>query len=211
MLKVKYKVYESSYMIYKRLKELEYQPLLAFDIETRSIYTNKEVKEASTLLKEVKYLSREDLILCKTVADSSGLSHPKLSRITHIALSSNKEECDIFIPQNPKLLLNWLVGYKGKLLIWNSLFDLKHVHYHTGKFPIDYEDPMLLLKSLINDAQEYKARVGLKEFMGSYYDPKWSMYEEYNIENPKDKTFLDYIAIDGAATYYAWELLKDEL
>ena len=84
------------------------------------------------------------------------------------------------------------------------------MYQRVGELPIDYEDPMLLLKTLINDVNEWECKVGLKDFMGGYYNPKWSMLvDTYDIQDFKDKNFLEYCAIDGCSTYYAWELLQE--
>jgi len=55
---------------------------------------------------------------------------------------------------------------------------------------------MLMLRTLINDVDSWKCKTGLKEFVGSYYDPKWSMMEDYTNENFKDEKFLQYCAND---------------
>ena len=93
-----------------------------------------------------------------------------------------------------------------ELIVW-----FKDNVSERGKLPIDYEDPMLLLKTLVNDVDEWQAKVGLKDFMGQYYDPKWTMIDTYDIVNFKDESFLRYCAIDGAATYYGYELIKERL
>ena len=74
------------------------------------------------------------------------------------------------------------------------------VYHRTGSFPKDYEDTQQLAKSLINDANNYRSRTGLKLLVGSYYPPKWSMKEEtdYEVKDLKDKDFLEYCSYDGS-------------
>ena len=46
--------------------------------------------------------------------------------------------------------------------------------------------------------------------MVSHYSPKWTLIDEYEPDNPKEEKFLRYAAIDGAATYYLWNLIKQQ-
>jgi len=68
-----------------------------------------------------------------------------------------------------------------------------------------------LLKSLINDVEPWNCQVGLKDFMFGKYDPKWTLIETYDIEDYKNDAFLRYCSIDGAATYYGYELIKEQI
>ena len=212
MINVKYKTFNTFYHINKILHKLNSIKLLAFDVETRSIYSQDEIAEAKNLLKNPELLSPKDLILSKQVAKSSGLSFPSLIKTTHFILGLSKNESVIIVAQDYKtemLMWNWVVNYPGKLIVHNTGFDLKICYQRTKKFPIDYEDSQLLAKTLINDSETWKARVGLKILMGSYYDPKWSLFKDYDNKNLNDKKGLDYASIDGAATFYLWKLLQE--
>ena len=209
---VKYKIYSTDFTIKKVLDGLNDNNCLSFDLETQSLYSIEQKKEARELLKND--LSYEDTKLCKLVARSSGLSNPRLVKATHFIFGISKDESIICIANSRRteiLIFNWLAKFKGKTLIWNSLFDLKIMYERVKKLPLDYEDPMLLLKSLINDVSDWEAKVGLKDFMGSHYDPKWTLIDTYDIVNYKDKAFLRYSSIDGAATYYGYELIKEQI
>jgi len=210
---VNYKLYNTDFTIQKALRNLNDLPMISFDLETQSLYSLEQKKEAKDLLKGD--LSYEDTKLCKLVARSSGLSNPRLIKATHFIFGISKDEAIICIANNRKtevMIFEWLSKFKGKILIWNSLFDLKIMYERVNKLPIDYEDPMLLLKSLINDVDTWQAKVGLKDFMGSYYDPKWTLLvETYDIIDYKDKNFLNYCAIDGCAAYHGWEIIQEKL
>jgi hypothetical protein len=209
---VDYEIHTTDFSIKKALKKLDAYSLLSFDCETQSRYSIEQKKEARELLKGE--LSYEDTKLCKLVARSSGLSNPRLIKVTHFIFGTSKSDAVILIANSLKtelLIYSWLSKYKGKLLVWNSLFDLKIMYQRVDKLPIDYEDPMLLLKTLINDVDEWNAKVGLKDFMGPYYDPKWTMIDTYDVIDFKDEAFLKYCSIDGAATYYGYELIKEKL
>ena len=201
-LKVTYEVYNTLFKINKVLKKLNTHSILAFDVETRSAYSQKEVKEAKDLLKHPELIKPEYLILVKQVAKSSGLSCPQLIHTTHFIFGLSETESVILIAPDKKTevaLWNWVVQYKGKLLIHNTGFDLKICYQRTGQFPVDYEDTQLLAKCYMNNAENWKARTGLKLLMGQYYDPKWSLFEDYNVEKLNNKDFVSYCSIDGAA------------
>lgn len=201
------------YAINKVLKKLSKTSILGFDVETRSVYSKENIAEAVKLLKEPELVATDYLVFLKQVARTTGLSFPPLVKTTHFIFGLSREESVILIAPDKKTeerLWNWLVNYKGKLLIHNTGFDLKICHHRTNKFPVDFEDTQLLSKCYLNNSNSWKAKVSLKHLMSYYYDPKWSMFDDYDIKNLRDDKFLDYAAIDGAAVYYLYELLEDE-
>jgi len=209
---VNYQVYNTLYSINKILRVLNEHKILGFDVETRSIYTAEQVKEAKELLKHPKNINPCFLINVKKVAKSSGLSHPTLIRTTHFIFGITSTESVILIAHDEKTemaIWNWIVKYKGKFLIHNSGFDLKICYQRTGKLPVNFEDTQLIAKCYINNADNWKAKVGLKVLMGGYYNPKWSMYEDYNIKNINDTDFLEYCAIDGSSVVMLYRLLQE--
>lgn len=211
-IKVKYEVFNTLFSIRKKLKELNKIRVLGFDTETRSAYSQEEIKEAKHLLKKPELVDPEYLIDIKLVARSSGLSHPSIIRTTHFIFGISEDESVILVAPDSKtemLLWEWVANYTGKFLIHNSSFDLKICYQRTGKLPVDFEDTQLLAKCFINNAENWKSKVGLKELMGGYYNPRWSMYEDYNIKNLNDKDFLEYCAIDGGSVVKLWYQLKD--
>jgi len=213
IIHVNYEVASTSYTIGQVLRKLSDKPILAFDTEVRSIYSNKEIKEAKELLKDTINMNRDLINELKLIAGSSGLSYPKITKVTHFIFSYEQSNSYILIPNSPQeeiRIWNWLANYTGKTLVWNSLFDMKIMYERIQKLPIDLEDPMLMLRTLINDVDSWKCRTGLKEFVGSYYDPKWSLMEDYTNENYKDKTFLQYCATDTSALLLAYELICNE-
>lgn len=213
VITVEYEVYSTRYTIEQKLKVLNNIPIMSLDFETQSIYSQDEIKEAKDLLKDHETeLSSKDLKLCKLVRNSSGLSHPKITKVTHMIFGISESKSIIFIIYDSKteqIVMDWIVNYNGKLITHNSLFDVKIIHYRTGKFPKDFEDTQLLAKCKINDTQDWQSKTGLKHIMGEYYNNKWTMIETYNITNYKDPDFLRYASIDGAATFKLWEILNE--
>lgn len=207
---VTYDVYTTPWSINEKLAHTDCT-LMSFDIETKGLYSKDQRKKAMKLIESD--LSIENHKLSSVVANNSGLSFPSLIKTTHFVFGTDKRYAFILVPPNDHvelLIWNWIRNYRGKLLIHNTLFDLKVMYHRIGDFPHDYEDTALMLKTLINNSDVWKAKVGLKDQMAGYYSPAWSIFDEYEPENPKNPKFLEYAAIDGAATYYLYQLILRE-
>lgn len=214
VIDVNYTLYTSSYSIRKNLpKLLERCKILAFDTETRSVYEKDERQEAKDYLKDS---SPADKLYSQAmlVANSSGLSYPSITRTTHFIFGESREKAHVVICDSYEVemfIWNELAKYEGLLLVHNSLFDLKIMYERVGKLPKNYIDTALMVKCLINHVDIWKAKTSLKELMGVYYDPKWTLMNDYEPENLKLKSFIMYAAIDGAATFYLYELILEQL
>jgi hypothetical protein len=214
VIKVDYDLYASSYTIRNKLpKLLESFKLLSFDTETRSVYNQELRKEATGYLKTV---NTSDTLYkhARLVAASSGLSYPSITRTTHFVFGESKSKSHVVICNTPELeMFVWqlISKYEGKLLVHNSLFDLKIMFHRMGLVPPDFDDTALIVKCLINHVNIWKCKTGLKELMGQYYSPKWTLMNDYEPANFRDPAFLEYAAIDGASTYYLWEQVQEEL
>jgi hypothetical protein len=213
VIKVEYKVYASSYAIRNNLpKLLRNNDILAFDTETRSVYSKPEIAEAKEYLKDA-HTSDPYYKQARVVSESSGLSFGTIAQTTHFIFSENANISHIFISTTPEIetyLWEQVVNYAGKLLIHNALFDLKLGYIRTGKIPKNYFDTMLSVKCLINSVDIWKAKTSLKELVGEYYPPSWSLYNEYNVDNLKDKSFLKYMAYDTSAVWTLYKMIQEE-
>jgi len=209
-IKVNYEVYSTPWFIRKKLDELSSCYLLSFDTETRSVYNKIEREEAKVLLKDPE-LVLSTKKFCLQVFNSSGLSFPSLVKVTHFIFGLSSSESIIFIATDiatEMLIWKWMSIYQGIFLIHGSLFDLKLMYHRVGCFPPNFEDTQLASKVFINNAEVWKANTGLKELMSDHYDPKWSLYNDYEPEDLKDPKFLNYCACDGAATFKLWEEIE---
>ncbi|MCP4489796.1 MAG: hypothetical protein GY820_21135 [Gammaproteobacteria bacterium] len=205
---VTYELVASSWAIWEMLLKLNEVELLSFDVETRGLYTKEQRKEATKLLKSD--MSIENHKLASVVANNSGLSFPAVTRTTHFIFGLSESHSVIMVTdtaQKEMMVWRWLRMFKGLLIIHNTLFDLKIMYHRVGALPQNYEDTQLMLKTLVNDADVWKAKVGLKDVMGSYYSPNWALYNQYEPDRNKDPKFLDYAATDGAATYLLYQNL----
>ena len=208
---VSYSVVSTPWSINEKLAELNSESLMSFDIETKGLYAKEQRKEALALIGEDLDVKNHGLV--SVVANNSGLSFPALVKTTHFVFGTSRQTSIVMVPQNRHMELrvwDWLRNYRGKLLIHNTLFDLKVMYHRIGDLPYDYEDTALMLKTLINNSDVWKAKIGLKDVMGGYYSPAWALFDEYEPEDPKNPKFLEYAAIDGAATYYLYELILEK-
>ena len=211
VIKVDFKVCANTWHINKILKKLSKYKILSLDTETRGVYSKLERKEAKEYLKN-RDITVSNKALALQIAANSGLSFPSLVNVTHFVFGISESESVILICTTPRLevlIWEWVHRYTGIFLIHNTLFDLKLMYYRIGEYPKNYEDTQLLAKSLVNNAEVWKAKVDLKTLMGSFYEPSWSLYNEYEPDDLKDNKFLNYMAIDGAATYKLWFDIKD--
>jgi len=213
MIKVSYEVHSARWHIQKCLQRLQKVPMMSFDTETRGVYTPAERQEAKDYLKQ-ENIPVNGKTLALQVANNSGLSFPTLVNVTHFVFGLTEDSSVIIIcetPQLEKIIWNWIAQYPGKLLVHNTLYDLKIMYSRIGRFPIDYEDTAILAKCLTNHSSTWKAKVGLKDLMGSHYDPAWTLMDDYEPINLKDPGFLMYAGIDGAATVKLWNDIQEHL
>lgn len=206
VITVDFEVHGSIWHIAKALGKLNEHEILSFDTETKGVYTKAERKEARDYLKG-EDLPVDDKRLSLQVEENSGLSFPSLVDVTHFVFGTSDSSSVVLLchcPATEILIWNWIAKYDGLLLVHNTLFDLKLMYHRIGKLPKNYKDTQLLAKCLTNNVEVYKAKVGLKDLMGSYYAPMWCLVDEYEPDNIKDPTFLKYAAIDGAATFKLW-------
>jgi hypothetical protein len=214
VINVKYSVYASDYTIRKNLpKILASNSVLSFDTETRSVY-NKQLREEAT--EYLKTVNTSDILYKQAlmVSASSGLSFPSITRTTHFIFGESRYKSYVIVCTTPEIeMFIWklIAEYDGKIIVHNGLFDLKIMYERVKRFPKNFEDTSLMVKCLINHVNIWKAKVGLKELMGSYYPARWALMDEYEPEDLKNPKFIEYAAIDGAATYYLAELIQEQL
>jgi hypothetical protein len=142
--------------------------------------------------------------------NATGLSHPSLSRITHLSVGLAEDLAVVAIAANKdieKYIYEYLTTTTNKQLWHNTLFDFQHIYYNTGKFPKDYEDTMLMAKAFLNNTNPRLAKIGLKELMGDKYGDwgKRIKPEMFTIESIRNKELVKYAAVDGCAIYALYQ------
>lgn len=207
-------LYTSSYAIRKHLPKIfSTAPLLSFDVETRSVYKKEERGEATEYLKDSN--PADDLYQqALVVSNSSGLSFPSIVKTTHFIFGESRCKAHVVVISSDRdemFMWDLISKFKGKFLVHNSLFDLKIMYQRTGKLPENFVDTALIVKCFINHVNIWKAKTGLKVLMAEYYSPKWVLMNDYEPKNLKDKNFIQYAGIDGAATFHLYELILEEM
>lgn len=213
MIEVTYETAATSWSIKKLLESLDDKPLLGFDTETAGVYSKEERAEASQLLAS-NSLTPKHRTEYSMIAKNSGLSYPSLVNTTHFIFGLTSSHSVVLVTStiNQEMLVwDWVKHYKGHLIIHNALFDLKIMYHRVKAFPSSYTDTALLSKCLINNADNYKALIGLKELVGGYFPPAWSLLDVYEPENLHDPKFMLYSATDGAALMLLWEQIQQHV
>ncbi len=184
--------------------------LVAFDFEVGSKYTKAEKEKFKELI--TKETDKEVTRTLKQKMESDGLSHPSLTKVTHMSIGLSETEGKVIIFDSDEMLkkvMNWLVTTDVCQVWHNAAFDFKHVYYYTKQIPKNYEDTQLRAKCLLNHVDVWKANSQLKHLMGYKYG-KWAVANTmFTRENIYDEALIKYAAIDACATYALWESISN--
>lgn len=177
------------------------------DFESASKFDDEEKAFIQDQLKLLDpEVNQAEYIELQQQLESSGLSHPSLTDLTHLVIGLDEENSYVIIltPENQQPVLNFLVETELKQIWHNLSFDGKHILYHTGKFPKNYEDTQLLAWAYKNHANTFQAKVGLKGLAEKIYS-NWAVASDmFNLDNKYDPQLLEYAGIDGNATWFVW-------
>ena len=206
--------YQYTNNMYRAKQWLDNLPnLFAADFEVSSKYTLKE-KEVFKYRLDNNDLSFEERRLLLQKLSSNGLSHPSLTVITHLSIGWSDRDSYVIICDNNqirKLVYNFLTT-TNKTQIWhNCCFDFKHILYNTGKIPINYIDTQLLAKSILNDANSFRDKTGLKDLMAYAYGDWAISKENFTLEEMWDENMIRYAATDSPATYKLYQDILSDL
>lgn len=192
-------------VIMNKLKEIT-SNLVACDFEVASKWSDAEKQEMKEWLKENEDnedISFEEKILTKQYIESTGLSHPSLTYITHFSIAWT--ETDAFVAvldteEKRKAVLRWLVNTTKKQIWHNLSFDGKLIMYHTNRLPKNYEDTEILSRCLLNHVNTEEAKSGLKWLMGYKYGDWAVSKDNFSIDHIYDEELIHYAGIDACAT-----------
>ena len=205
---VKSITYEASSDLSVIMNKLNSLPnLIACDFETASRWTDEEKETMKEFLKEHEEdsdVSFEERRLINQYIQSTGLSHPSLTYITHFSVAWSEEEAFVAIldtEEKRKVVTTWLSECDNKQLWHNLSFDGKLIMYHTGKLPKNYEDTEILSRCLLNHTQTDEAKSGLKHLMGYRYGDWAVSKDNFNLNNLYDEELIKYAGIDACATF----------
>ena len=206
--------YEYTNNLYKAKQWLNNLPdLFAADFEVASKYTKKQKDLIKHRLDNYKLAFEKERVLLQQLT-SDGLSHPSLTVITHLSIGWTDRDSKVIVCDTERirmLVLDFLISTTKQQLWHNCVFDFKHIFYHTGVLPQDYIDTQLLAKSLLNDADSFKDRTGLKDLMGYAYGAWGISKDDFTLEEMWSEDMIKYAATDSPATYKLYEDIQKDL
>lgn len=159
--------------------------------------------------------------------ESRDLSLPQFNELTMVTLGWNLTKSVVIVFKDEIIrdfVLNWLVTTTCRQVYHNSVFDVRFIHYHTGKLPLNIEDSQLLAAVYHNHVNPDKRKSGLKE-LAKYPYLDWatdkSSFDLYvdssNYINPNlhyvgsnptpyvyNLPLIYYCGIDACATHMVW-------
>ena len=200
-IKVTYTATTNRYKAMQILTSLKDEFACDFEVASR-------LSEADKVIMQEKYELEDSELL------STPFSHPSLTMITHLSVADSIDKGSVIICENEamrQLVYNFLVTTDKKQVWWNGVgYDFKRILYATGKVPKNWEDVMLLDKSLHNHAgiANYK----LKSVMGTKYGA-WGLSKDiaFTKENMHNPQMLLYSATDATACFCRWLELKNTI
>lgn len=200
--------YNTAYTWLKQLPDL-----FAADFEVASKYTEKE-KELFKYRLNHRKLTDEEYRLNLQALVSDGLSYPSLTVVTHLSVGWSDRDSKVIVCNNDRirnLIFSFLTTTDKKQIWHNASFDFKHIYYHTGKIPKNYIDTQLLAKCILNDADSFKDKTGLKELMAYAYGDWGISKENFTLEEMYDVNMIRYAATDSPATYKLYQDILQDL
>jgi len=159
--------------------------------------------------------------------EAKDLTLPQFNHLTMVTIGWHRTKSIVIVFKDQAiqdLVLNWLVTTECKQVYHNALFDVRHVHYHTGKLPKHIEDSQLLAAVYNNHVDQAKRKSGLKELAKFPYldwasdKTSFELYVDssdyvnpnltYVGSNPTPHMYnlplIYYAGVDSAATHHVW-------
>ena len=206
--------YEYTNNLYKAKQWLNNLPdLFAADFEVASKYTRRQKDLIKHRLDNYKLSFEKERVLLQQLT-SDGLSHPSLTVITHLSVGWTDRDSKVIVCDTERirmLVLEFLISTEKEQLWHNCVFDFKHIFYHTGVLPQKYIDTQLLAKSLLNDADSFKDRTGLKDLMQYKYGTWAISKDDFTLEEMWNPATIEYSAIDSCATFGLYQDIQTDL
>jgi len=211
-IRVSYKSTNRPYQANKFLAEISKHPIIAWDLEVASKYTDSQLVALQNII-DNPLTPKLELIKAKSKLKSTALDHPSHCTITHCSIAISESVGYVFIIDNPAILnlvFHYLTTTTQTQVLHNASYDFKHIYYHTGKFPINYEDTQILAKTLVNHVDITQALTGLKQLAGKWYGNWGISVDNFTIEQMYEPHVLLYSATDSCATFKLWEFTNEQ-
>lgn len=205
---VSYVVIDTAFQLTMLLKSLP--DTVALDFEAKCIYT-AEQKQAMKQQLENDLLTFEQKRILRQRIAATALSNPCFVKLTHWSIAYSKDKAYVVVFVNQRLLdiaLKWIVTTSRKQIWHNASYDLKLVHYLTGKYPKDVEDTAVYAKTLLNHTFTPHAKTRLKLLMGYAYGTWAVSPDTFETVDLYDPAFLKYAGTDACATFHLFENMQ---
>ena len=212
IIKVQYKSTRDPTKAKELLESLVQYPYIGLDFETASKYSVQEVELMQEELKkeDLDFFLRKEL---EAKIKVDGLSHPSQTVITHLNIAWSNNEAYVLLVDTDEMLeliMDFLVNSEIKQIWHNASFDFKHIYYHTGKMPKDYEDTQIYSKTILNHCENYKSKTGLKLLAGAAYGDWALSADSFTKDRMYDEVVIKYAATDACATVWVYERLLEQ-
>lgn len=208
-IQVTYKHTSNVYTANQLLAEIAQYPIISWDLEVAVKHTPEELDAFRAELATNPPKRRR--IKLQSMLAATALDHPSHCTITHCSIGVSDHEAYVFILDNTKItnrVLNYLVTSTQKQILHNATYDFKHLYYHTGRMPTDYEDSQIFAKSILNHVEVHKATTGLKELAGARYGA-WAISDDnFTTASYYDPKMLLYAATDACATLWLYHSIN---
>jgi hypothetical protein len=194
------------------IEEIKQYPTIAADFEVAIKYTPQELEHYKQVLADLAS-TKHAIIDAKSRLKATALDHPSHCTLTHCSVAISDHQAFVFVLDNPtitSLVLDFLTSTE-QTQIWHNLsFDARHIVYHTGKFPKNYEDTQILAKTLLNHTNPLQAKTGLKELAGMWYGDWGISSDNFTREQMYQEHVIRYAAIDACATFKLWTHIQEQ-
>ena len=187
------------------LREIAQYPVIAWDFEVAVKYTPDQLQSFRDEL--ALDPSKKRRIQLESYLNATALGHPSHCTITHCSIAISESDAFVFILDNPRItsrVLNFLVTTQQRQILHNASYDFRHLHYHTGRMPILYEDTQIFAKTILNHVENHKANTGLKELAGHKYGAWALSSDNFTLDHMYDEKMLRYAATDSCATFWLY-------
>lgn len=207
--KVTYTIYDDALSVAFFLKSVP--QLVACDFEA-TCYFSKDEKLRLKELAADETLPFEQRRIYRQQSTATALSNPIFVQITHMSLAWSETEAHVIIIKNEAILraiLTWITTTSRTQIWHNASYDIRLVHYATGKFPRFLEDTQVFAKTVLNHCNNQKSLTRLKLLMGYKYG-NWAVAPDM-FDNPNlyDPVFLEYAATDACATFVLYRNIRN--
>lgn len=204
--------YEYTDNMYKARQILDSLPdLFAADFEVSPKWTKQELK-----LLKLRYNYATDFETKRVLNQqltANGLSHPKLTVITHLSLGVSDRQAYVIVCSSHairQLICTFLTQTEKTQLWHNATFDFGHIFYEIGCLPKNFIDTQLLAKAILNDANGFKNQTRLKELMAYAYGDWAISKDNFILEEMWDENMIKYCATDSCATYKLYQDIMED-